>query len=46
MKITKIETIPIRLPTAGYISGRLTTPIGVYVIINCTPMMGGLVGLG
>src|SRR5439155_5069798 len=35
MKITKIETIPIRLPTRRVHQwASLTTPIGVYVIIR------------
>ncbi len=46
MKITKIETIPIRLPTRRVHQwASLTTPIGVYVIIKLHTN-GGLVGLG
>jgi muconate cycloisomerase len=46
MKITKIETIPIRLPTRrAHQWARLTTPIGVYVIIKLYTD-DGLVGLG
>ena len=46
MKITKIETIPIRLPTRRVHQwARLTTPIGVYVIIKLTTD-NGLIGLG
>jgi len=46
MKITKIETIPIRLPTRRVHQwASLTTPIGVYVIIKLRTD-DGLVGLG
>ena len=46
MKITKIETIPIRLPTRRVHQwSSLTTPIGVYVIVNISTDEG-LVGLG
>jgi muconate cycloisomerase len=46
MKITKIETIPIRLPTRRVHQwASLTTPIGVYVIIKLYTDQG-LVGLG
>ncbi|HEY7167711.1 MAG TPA: enolase C-terminal domain-like protein [Candidatus Binatia bacterium] len=46
MKITKIETIPIRLPTRRVHQwASLTTPIGVYVIIKVYTDEG-LVGLG
>jgi len=46
MKITKIETIPIRLPTRRIHQwASLTTPIGVYVIIKLYTDQG-LVGLG
>ncbi len=46
MKITKIETIPIRLPTRRVHQwASLTTPIGVYVIIKLHTD-DGLVGLG
>ena len=46
MKITEIETIPIRLPTRRVHQwASLTTPIGVYVIIKLHTD-GGLVGLG
>lgn len=46
MKITKIETIPIRLPTRRVHQwASLTTPIGVYVIIKLYTD-DGLVGLG
>lgn len=46
MKITKIETIPIRLPTRRVHQwASLTTPIGVYVIIKLHTDEG-LVGLG
>jgi len=46
MKITKIETIPIRLPTRRVHQwANLTTPIGVYVIIKLYTD-DGLVGLG
>jgi len=46
MKITRIETIPIRLPTRRVHQwASLTTPIGVYVIIKLYTD-GGLVGLG
>ena len=46
MKITRIETIPIRLPTRRVHQwARLTTPIGVYVIIKLITDEG-LVGLG
>jgi muconate cycloisomerase len=46
MKITKIETIPIRLPTRRVHQwASLTTPIGVYVIIKLYTDEG-LVGLG
>ena len=46
MKITKIETIPIRLPTRRVHQwASLTTPIGVYVIIKLLTDEG-LVGLG
>ncbi len=46
MKITKIETIPIRLPTRRVHQwASLTTPIGVYVIIKLHTDQG-LVGLG
>jgi muconate cycloisomerase len=46
MKITKIETIPIRLPTRRVHQwASLTTPIGVYVIIKLHTDQG-LIGLG
>ena len=46
MKITRIETIPIRLPTRRVHQwANLTTPIGVYVIIKLHTD-DGLVGLG
>ena len=46
MKITNIETIPIRLPTRRVHQwASLTTPIGVYVIIKLHTD-DGLVGLG
>lgn len=46
MKITRIETIPIRLPTRRVHQwASLTTPIGVYVIIKLTTDER-LVGLG
>jgi muconate cycloisomerase len=46
MKITNIETIPIRLPTRRVHQwASLTTPIGVYVIIKLHTDQG-LVGLG
>jgi muconate cycloisomerase len=46
MKITKIETIPIRLPTRRVHQwASLTTPIGVYVILKLYTDQG-LVGLG
>ncbi len=46
MKITKIETIPIRLPTRRVHQwASLTTPIGVYVIIKLHTDEG-LIGLG
>jgi muconate cycloisomerase len=46
MKITRIETIPIRLPTRRVHQwASLTTPIGVYVIIKLHTDEG-LVGLG
>ncbi len=46
MKITKIETIPIRLPTRRVHQwASLTTPIGVYVIIKLHTD-DGLIGLG
>ena len=46
MKITRIETIPIRLPTRRVHQwASLTTPIGVYVIIKLITDEG-LVGLG
>src|ERR1051325_5516093 len=46
MKITKIETIPIRLPTRRVHQWAiLTTPIGVYVIIK-VHTDEGLTGLG
>jgi muconate cycloisomerase len=46
MKITKIETIPIRLPTRRVHQwASLTTPIGVYVIIK-VHTDEGLTGLG
>jgi len=46
MKITKIETIPIRLPTRRVHQwANLTTPIGVYVIIKLHTNEG-IVGLG
>jgi muconate cycloisomerase len=46
MKITKIETIPIRLPTRRVHQwASLTTPIGVYVIVKLHTDQG-LVGLG
>ncbi len=46
MKITRIETIPIRLPTRRVHQwASLTTPIGVYVIIKLETDEG-LVGLG
>ena len=46
MKITRIETIPIRLPTRRVHQwAGLTTPIGVYVIVKLHTDQG-LVGLG
>jgi len=46
MKITRIETIPIRLPTRRVHQwASLTTPIGVYVIIKLHTNEG-IVGLG
>ena len=46
MKITKIETIPIRLPTRrAHQWANLTTPIGVYVIVKLYTDQG-LIGLG
>lgn len=46
MKIVRIETIPIRLPTRRVHQwASLTTPIGVYVIIRLTTD-DGLTGLG
>src|SRR5437773_10802399 len=46
MKITSIETIPIRLPTRRVHQwASLTTPIGVYVIIRLHTDEG-VVGLG
>ncbi|MGH7874136.1 MAG: mandelate racemase, partial [Candidatus Binatia bacterium] len=46
MKITKIETIPIRLPTRRLHQwASLTTPIGVYVILKLYTDEG-LIGLG
>jgi muconate cycloisomerase len=46
MKITEIETIPIRLPTRRVHQwASLTTPIGVYVIIKLHTNEG-LIGLG
>ena len=46
MKITRIETIPIRLPTRRVHQwASLTTPIGVYVIVKLKTDEG-LVGLG
>ena len=46
MKITKIETIPIRLPTRRVHQwASLTTPIGIYVIIKLYTDQG-LVGWG
>ena len=46
MKITKIETIPIRLPTRRVHQwASLTTPIGVYVILKLHTDEG-LIGLG
>jgi muconate cycloisomerase len=46
MRITKIETIPIRLPTRRVHQwASLTTPIGVYVIIKLHTDEG-LIGLG
>ena len=46
MKITRIETIPIRLPTRRVHQwASLTTPIGVYVIIKLYTDQG-LIGLG
>jgi len=46
MKVTKIETIPIRLPTRRVHQwASLTTPIGVYVIIKLYTD-DGMVGLG
>ncbi|MCH7570054.1 MAG: mandelate racemase [Deltaproteobacteria bacterium] len=46
MKITKIETIPIRLPTRRVHQwASLTTPIGVYVIVKLE-IDEGLIGLG
>ncbi len=46
MKITRIETIPIRLPTRRLHQwAGLTTPIGVYVIIKLYTDQG-LIGLG
>jgi muconate cycloisomerase len=46
MKITTIETIPIRLPTRrAHQWASLTTPIGVYVIVKLNTDEG-LIGLG
>lgn len=46
MKITKIETIPVKLPTRRQHQwANLTTPIGVYVILKLETDEG-LVGLG
>ncbi|TAJ81129.1 mandelate racemase, partial [bacterium] len=46
MKIAKIDTIPIKLPTRRVHQwASLTTPIGVYVIVKLTTDEG-LVGLG
>lgn len=46
MKITRIETIPIRLPTRRHHQwASLTTPIGIYVIIKLETDKG-LTGLG
>jgi muconate cycloisomerase len=46
MKITEIETIPIRLPTRRVHQwASLTTPIGVYVIVKLHTD-NGLIGLG
>ena len=46
MKIARIETIPVRLPTRRVHQwASLTTPIGVYVILKLTTD-DGLVGLG
>ena len=46
MKITKIETVPIRLPTRRVHQwASLTTPIGVYVIVKVHTDQG-LIGLG
>ena len=46
MKITKIETLPIRLPTRRVHQwASLTTPIGVYVIVKLYTDQG-LIGLG
>jgi muconate cycloisomerase len=46
MKITRIETLPIRLPTRrAHQWASLTTPIGVYVIIKLYTDEG-LIGLG
>jgi muconate cycloisomerase len=46
MKITQIETIPIRLPTRrAHQWASLTTPIGVYVILKLHTDQG-LIGLG
>jgi len=46
MKIIKIETIPVRLPTRrAHQWANLTTPIGVYVIVR-VETDEGLVGLG
>ena len=46
MKITRIETIPIRLPTRRVHQwASLTTPIGVYVVVKLKTDEG-LVGLG
>ena len=46
MKITQIETIPIRLPTRRVHQwASLTTPIGVYVIIKLHTDEG-LIGCG
>ncbi len=46
MKIVKIDTIPIKLPTRrAHQWASLTTPIGVYVIVKLTTDEG-LVGLG
>jgi len=46
VKITKVETIPIRLPTRRVHQwASLTTPIGVYVIIRLYTDQG-LIGLG